>query len=90
LILPRLLSQLLRPRRPIPLPWTLLLFVLLLFVLPRLMASSLLPLLTLGGCSTVTALALIKQSNTVGEGESFNSLGVGQIKRSISTTMQET
>jgi len=53
---------------------------LLLFVLPRLMASSPLALLTLGGCSTVTALALIKQSNTVGEGESLNSLGVGQIR----------
>ena len=61
-------------------PRPLLLFVLLLFVLPRLMASSPLALLTLGGCSTVTALALIKQSNTVGEGESFNGLGVGQIR----------
>jgi len=60
LILPRLLSQLLRPRRPIPLPrplllFVLLLFVLLLFLLPRLMASSPLALLALGGCSTVTA-----------------------------------
>jgi hypothetical protein len=68
-----------RAPRPLLL-FVLLLFVLLLFVLPRLMASSPLALLTLGGCSTVTALALIKQRNTVGEGESFNGLGVGQIR----------